>query len=153
MKFTLAYNPDRYGWADATIQNEGENYKISSISYLSDAFKSLSEAIAALVSQNAPESDCAFDHEPGRTKIRFIRKRDQVQIEIYEFENELRNEEWDKGTIVFHTQTDLRRLRHQYLEEADRIMNDIGIKEYLDRWGYEFPIYEYKQIKTPNKSA
>ena len=85
MKFTLGYNIENHGWANSTLQCNGESYEIDSISYLSDAFAGLSQAVLDLLN-GAPESDCGFDHEPGRTKLRFIADGDEVLIQVYEFE-------------------------------------------------------------------
>lgn len=148
MKFTFSYNPGDHGWADATIQNEGTSCQIDSISYLSDAFRDLSEAIRILMKTDAAETSCAFEHEPGRTKMRFTRCEDQVKIEIYKFQNELRDETWDKGELEFTTRTLLKRLKSQYMAAADRILQDIGMEEYRKRWGYDFPIEEYDKIKN-----
>ena len=64
MKFTLAYNVDKSGWADATLQCDGITHTINSISYVSDAFTELSEAVLDLLN-GSTEICCTVDHEPG----------------------------------------------------------------------------------------
>ena len=151
MKFTLAYNIEDHGWANSTLQCNGESYEIDSISYLSDAFAELSQAVLDLLN-GAQESDCGFDHEPGRTKLRFTVEGDQVLIEVYEFDNELMDDEpWDKGKCVQRFKTRISRLKSQYLEEADRILEKYGVKEYEKRWGYPFPMDTYNRVKAVNK--
>ncbi|MCP4372371.1 MAG: hypothetical protein GY797_30340 [Deltaproteobacteria bacterium] len=147
MKFTLSYNLSDHGWADAAIQKDGKSYKINSISYLSDAFTDLSNAVKFLL-QGSLESSCAFDHEPGRTKIKFIKSNENIKLQIYSFQNELRDESWEKGEIVFECDTTLKRLKSQYLNEADRILHNDGLKQYKEKWGYEFPKEIYNQIKN-----
>lgn len=150
MKFTLAYNIEDHGWANSTLQCNGESYEIDSISYLSDAFAELSQAVLDLLN-GAPESDCGFDHEPGRTKLRFTVEGKEVLIEVYEFDNELMDEPWDKGKCAQRFKTRILRLKSQYLEEADRILEKHGAKEYEERWGYPFPMDTYNRVKAVNK--
>ncbi len=138
---------DNYGWADVTIQNEGNNYKIASISYLSDSFTDLSEAILQLL-KGTPEASCAFEHESGRTKIHFIRHGKEILLKVYSFENELREEPWEKGQVVYETITPLIRLKSQYLNEAETILKIHGLDRYKETWGYEFPVKIYEQIKS-----
>lgn len=152
MKFTLAYNLENHGWANSTLQCHGESYEIDSISYLSDAFTELSQAVFHLLN-GVSESDCGFDHEPGRTKLRFVSTDGIVQIDVYEFENELRNEPWSNGKCVKSFKTSLMRLKSQYLEEADRILEKFGPEEYEKRWGYPFPMDTYKRIKQSKLSG
>ena len=147
MKFTLAYNLSHHGWADATIQNEGKKYDIESISYLSDAFSNLSDAVLQLLTGSA-EASCRLDHEPGQMGIRFIRDKENVQIMIYSFQNALADDPWEAGELVYNTETRLLRLKSQYLEEADNILKNNSLEEYFSRWGYEFPINIYNKIKS-----
>ncbi len=147
MKFTLSYNIDDHGWAASTLQCDGESYAIDPISYLSDAFAELSQAVLDLLNR-IPESDCAFDHEPGRTKLRFTVEGQEVLIRVYEFDNELRDEPWDKGKCVHSFKTRILRLKSQYLNEADRILVRYGAKEYEERWRHPFPMDTYIRIKS-----
>ena len=147
MKFTFAYNLDNHGWADATIQCDGNSYSIESISYLSDAFGNFSEAVLTIL-RGVKEAECAFDHEPGRTKIRFTRKGSDVRLRVYSFQQELVDEPWSKGKIEFDCVTTTRRLKSQYLEEADKMLSKHGIDGYSEKWRLaEFPIGTYERIK------
>lgn len=147
MKFTLSYTVHNRGWADAVLEGDGERYVIDGISYLSDAFTELSEAVLQLL-QGCAESGCGFDHEPGRTKLRFVRAGTDVRIAVYVFEKELFDRPWDKGRCVLSFETRLARLKSQYLNVAERLLRDLGVNEYENSWGYPFPLRVYEQIKA-----
>ena len=147
MKFELTYEIEDHGWANAEIKsNEGTHY-IYNISYLSDAFLSLSESVLRLL-RGSLEEGCAFEHEPGRTKIRFLRKEEEVKLLVYSFEREMLDEPWEKGEVVFQTSVPLKRLKSQFLNQAEKILNTIGKTEYRERWGSEFPYENYEAIKN-----
>ncbi|OZG72200.1 hypothetical protein BTA51_17795 [Hahella sp. CCB-MM4] len=129
MKFTLSYSIEDHGWANATLRSENDIYEIDAISYLSDAFEELSLAVLDVLN-GIKEASCGFDHEPGRTKIRFLAKDEMVQIQIYEFQNEMRDEPWEKGKAVQSFETRILRLKSQYLETADKILREHGVAEY-----------------------
>lgn len=150
MKFTLAYDVEDHGWAIASLQCSGERYDMDAISYLSDAFSGLSQAVLDIL-EGRPEAGCGFDHEPGRTKLRFINQGAEVMIQVYEFDNELKDEPWEKGECVKSFQTRTLRLKSQYLDQADRILQDLGVQQYQERWGYPFPVQLYERIKTMSK--
>lgn len=147
MKFTLTYDIESRGWARSALQCNGESYVIDSISYLSDAFLGLSQAVWDLLN-GAKSADCSFDHEPGRTKLRFTVDGDSVLIHVYEFDNELIDKPWDEGRCVQVFQTRLLRLKSQYLQVADGLLERFGAEKYEQRWGYPFPIELYKRVKT-----
>lgn len=147
MKFTLQYNVGEHGWADASVSCEGNTYNIDSISYLGDSFLELSEAVKSLLN-GASEASCFFEHEPGQTRFRLFREGEDITLQIYQFENELAEDPWEKGEKVFECITQLKRLKSQYLNEADKIIKNIGIEKYKERWGYEFPKEVYECIKN-----
>lgn len=147
MKFTLTYNIGDHGWADAIVNCDGNSYNIDSISYLGDSFLELGEAINSLLN-NSTETSCYFEHEPGQTRFRFLKTDEKITFQIYWFENELMEEPWENGKKVFECETTIKRLKSQYLNEAEKIIKNIGLEKYKDQWGYEFPKEVYKKIKN-----
>jgi len=147
MKFELTYEIEDHGWADAEIKSADGTHHIYNISYLSDAFLDLSDSILRLL-RGSKEEGCAFEHEPGRTKVRFLRSDEEIQVFVYSFEHEMVDEPWEKGEVVFQTSVSLMRLKSQFLNQADKILNTIGSSEYKELWGSEFPIENYNAIKN-----
>jgi hypothetical protein len=152
MDFTFAYNLSEHGWADVTIQNEGHTYHIDSISYVSDAFRALGEAICRLIN-GCDDTGCSFDHEPGATRIRFRASGNTIHLIVYRFDSDLRYIPWEKGKVQYTTITALSRITSQYLEAADRILRQLGVDEYMRRWGYPFPLDVCDQIKKSGTPA
>ncbi len=146
MKFELSYELEDHGWADAFIRYNDKTHYISNISYLSDALSGLSEAILHLLN-GCTESECAFEHEPGRTKLRFIRNDEEITIKVYEFKHEMREEDWSVGEIVFCATVSLKRLKSQYLNQVENILSGLGEKGYEESWGAPFPMRLYNEIK------
>jgi hypothetical protein len=147
MKFELTYVIEDHGWAEAEIKSADGVHHIYNISYLSDAFLGLSDSVLRLL-RGSQEEGCAFEHEPGRTKIRFIRSGEELKVLVYSFEREMLDEPWEKGVVVFQTSVALKRLKSQFLNQADNILNSIGSAEYKEQWGSEFPIENYEAIKN-----
>jgi len=147
MKFTLSYNIGEHGWADVTVKCEGNTYNIDSISYLGNSFLELGEAVRALLN-NATEASCFFEHEPGQTRFRFFREGVKITFQIYTFENELMEEPWENGEKVFECITTIKRLKSQFLNESEKIINNVGFEKYKESWGFEFPKEVYEEIKN-----
>jgi hypothetical protein len=147
MKFELTYEIEDQGWVNAEIKSSDGIYHIYNISYLSDALLDLSDSILKLL-RGSKEEGCSFEYEPGRTKIRFLRSDEEIQIAAYSFECEMVDEPWEKGEVVFQTSVPLERLKSQFLDQAGKILNTIGSSEYKELWGSEFPIENYNAIKN-----
>ena len=147
MKFEFIYEIEDHGWANAEIRSADGTHYIYNISYLSDAFLDLSDSILKLL-RGSKEEGCAFEHEPGRTKIRFLRSEEEVKIVVYSFEREMFDDPWEMGEVIFQTSASLNRLKSQFLNQADNILNTIGSSEYKEFWGSEFPIENYNAIKN-----
>ncbi len=149
MKFNFTYSLDGSGWADSTWYCAGDTVEISSISYLSDAFLSLSEAVDDLLN-GRQESSCEFDHEPGRTKIRFILNDKLVIIEIFDIGDTYKEIPYEQAKLLFKCETTLLRLKSKFLEAADLIHDKFDEKSYQKEWGYPFPFELYNKIKSEN---
>lgn len=147
MKFKFDYIVGEHGWADACFYDGDSKYEIYDISYLSDAFRSLSESILQIL-KGLDDASCAFDHEPGRTRILMQAEGDQVRLTFFQFKKELVNEDWNKGNMNFQIVTRKKRLKSKYLDVADKILKEYGIEEYKIRWRHNFPTEIYEQIKS-----
>jgi len=147
MKFELLYEVEDHGWANATIKARGEACHIDGISYLSDALYDLCDAVLRLLKGGADEQ-CAFEHEPGRSKLRFVRAGNDVNVAVYQFERELRDEPWENGIVAFEASVALPRLKSQLLAACDRIIEDKGLAGYEEAWGSPFPSLHYEAIKN-----
>jgi hypothetical protein len=150
--FEFSYHLTGSGWSEARVADEA-NHVIVTASYLSDALRSLIEAVSLIV-EGADEARCSWDEEPGEYRWILRRETDGVALEILVFD-ELWNDEPDEaGRPVFSTRQSPLRVARAVLSGAQRVLDDLGEAEYERQWvEHPFPTAALERLRAALRSA
>jgi hypothetical protein len=146
------YQLKSHGWALATI-SDGQTEVTFPASYLCDALRDFVDALASL--STASSAECMWQEEPGQVRWSFRRAGDRVTVHV----------SWaDENHGTFSADDDLLHFGEEVNKELRNLLNEWGVKGYLDKWGHPFPqeahnkleqalIHERKQRQIPRQSG
>jgi hypothetical protein len=130
--FEFGYRLTGAGWSEARVADE-RSHVIVTASYLSDALRSLIEAIALAV-EGLPEARCSWDEEPGEHRWIFRWDGDDLRIEIRAFDELWGDQPDEQGRLLFATRQDPLRVARVVVSTVQALLDDLGEAEYQRRW-------------------
>lgn len=143
--FSFEYRLVGSGWSEGTIRDD-EAHATLTASHLSDALRSLLEAVA-LVTEGQAEARCSWEEEPG--EYRFVLRRDgnDVALSVLGFD-ELRGRPDEEGTVIFLTRQSVLRVARVILAAAQKVLDDVGLDGYREMWvQHEFPSAALERLR------
>lgn len=150
--FEFEYNLIGAGWAKARIADDKRHADLSA-SYLSDALRSLVEAVALII-EGQTEARCSWEEEPGEFRWIFRRQADALSVQILVFDDVWGDEPDDTGREVFSTLQDPARVGHVILSAAQRVVDDLGETEYGNQWiEHPFPKDAVERLRVALQAA
>lgn len=150
--FEFDYKLTGSGWSEARIADD-DGHAIVTASYLSDALRSLLEAVALVVEGQA-EARFSWDEEPGEYRWVLTREADALIIKILAFDKLWGDEPDAVGRRVFATLQDPMRVGRAVLSAAQRLIDDLGEAEYERQWvEHPFPTGALDRLRTALRSA
>lgn len=150
--FEFSYRLTGTGWAEARVADD-QSHVIVTASYLSDALRSLIEAVA-LVLEGVTEAGCSWDEEPGECRWILRREPDALSIEILAFDELWGDKPDDVGRSVFRTRQDPMRVGRAVLSAAQRLVDELGEAGYERQWvEHPFPTDALERLRTALRSA
>jgi hypothetical protein len=134
LMFKFDYRLTGPGWSEAKVADEHRHATLSA-SYLSDALRSLLEAVALIV-EGHTDARCSWDEEPG--EFRWIFRRaddiDLVELKILMFPQLCGDAPDGDGEEVFRTTQSALRFGRVVLAEAQRLCDEHGEEGYAEQW-------------------
>jgi hypothetical protein len=148
-KFTIKYELEDAGWAQASIDFQGDSVQMTA-SYLHDTLRELAEAAISIVN-GAKTARVVFMDEPGEHQLLLCRlSDDKIEFEVRWFDDW---ESWgmlpaDKYDVRLQGSTTIRRFRHEVLNVLWKIFEEYGAENYKEKWiEHEFPLNKYEELK------
>ena len=129
------------GWSAARVADEHHHASLSA-SYLSDALRSLLDAVALIV-EGHRDARCSWDEEPGEYRWIFRRANDidVVELRILMFPELWGNGPDAEGAEVFRTMQSPLRFGRVVLAGAQRVLDEHGEEGYAAQWiEHPFPV-------------
>lgn len=144
---SISYHLVAHGWSRTRV-SDGEQCASLTASYISDALGDFTSAVIALLRGNE-RATCTWLEEPGEYHWYFYRCSEDVQIVIVWFDDwSTYRDPHDHGRVVFLTRCSLQHLARQVLGQLQRIVREVGIERYRERWGtHDFPLCGYRVLK------
>lgn len=137
--FEFDYRLTGRGWAEARVADD-EVWVVVTASYLSDALRSLIEAVALTV-EGIPEARCFWEEEPGEYRWIFSWNGDSVTLEIRAFDDLWDGQPDEAGRIIFQTEQDPIRIGRAVLSAAQAVLDQYGLEQYRKQWvEHPFPV-------------
>lgn len=150
--FEFDYKLTGSGWSEARIADD-DSHAIVTASYLSDALRSLVDAVALVVEGQA-EARCSWDEEPGEYRWILRRAAGGLRVEILAFDHLWGDEPDEAGREVFSTIQDPMRVARVVLSAAQRVLDDLGAAEYERQWvEHPFPAEALERLRAAIQSA
>lgn len=135
------------GWAAASIEGADSSVELHA-SYLGDALGVLLGAINALL-EGGESARCSWEVEPGEFRWIFARRGAAVELTILTLPSAFPELPDEDGNEIFRTVEPLREVASSVANAAQRILDDLGEAEYLDRWvQYPFPIERLRSLQN-----
>lgn len=133
MGFRLDYDLQQHGWADVTVELDGQNHLLR-VSYLSDALRDLLDAVWGLTN-GALETSVFLEREPTVWRWVLRRDGDSVLVDVQELEGRS-----ERGGVVIHGSVALAELAAEFVREGRRLLAEYGEDGYRERWvANDFP--------------
>lgn len=144
---TINYKLVGTGWAECEI-TDGTKSVLTSASYLSDALRSLAEAVFEITSHDIQESRAKFDEEPGEFRFIFKKENEFIKISILKFDDLWSDESDENGKLIFETICSAKDLKQSMIACLDNILKEYSLEEYAEKWALcDFPEDVYQKLK------
>src|SRR5688500_8265819 len=139
----LDYTLHEHGWASATV-GDGETTVSFEVSYLGDALGDLARAPRAIL-RGLPESECAFQQEPGEHRLLFAREGQAIRVTVERLLETFSRRQ--HGEVLLVTESEPLQLAEEVLNCLFRVLARHGEDDYLKRWkNAPFPSAEYRDL-------
>jgi len=143
-KISFSYKPEPRGWNSAAI-SDGEQELILDASWLSDALRDLTGAVASLL-ESADSVVFSWQSTPGSWRWILTKENEKLRIQILHFERDFSKLEDSKGEPVFSAETDVMRFAIVVRGQLRQILNDVGLVTYKEMTTYDFPFSAYERL-------
>ncbi|QDV20296.1 hypothetical protein Pan153_49710 [Gimesia panareensis] len=146
VKFAISYQVHEHGWASVAL-SDGRTTIERPVSCLHDSLLDLARMALSLKAGHA-ESMARFLDEPGELQLVVIRDGHQAKYTVRWFSEESRGGMFsaEDGDILLEGTTTPVRIVQQITQVLWKIHEQIGVKEYRNRWQADFPLREYQQL-------
>ena len=134
------------GWAEATLSDGKKDVKIFA-SRLSDGLWELIITVWKII-EVENNAICSWQEEPGNYRWLFSRDGDQLKLRILWFEKAFCQLPDEKGKEVFVVSDDVVKMIRTIIRAYDKLLYEIGEKEYKENWTYDFPKVELERLRA-----
>jgi hypothetical protein len=144
-ELTFRYRLVGIGWSVAEI-SDGVNQASLTASYLSDALGDLVRVVLSLL-HGAGEGVCSWLEEPGEYRWRFRRVGDELEIQIFWYEDWYELVPDKTGRLHFSTRRSLCQFASRLEAALKRLLEEYGLEGYRQKWvEHDFPNRELSQL-------
>jgi hypothetical protein len=138
----------RHGWCDILIGINNDEFS-DSISYtpndgLYDFLVSLTKSFVA---PKMTRIVCQLSNEPGYFAVSFWNHHPDIRL-VIQFVPDYGKSVTDEHKLVFDSTCDLWRFGRKVLQSYQNLLDVYDIEGYQELWGYQFPLREFKDLKS-----
>jgi hypothetical protein len=120
------------------------------VSFLSDAIYEIASKIS-MMDKDSEVIIITMQTEPGEYRFKISKISQELCLfQVFEMSDNFSSEALEEGILLLSQEIKTIRLARIIYRELTK-MKDMGLDEYMDRWGAEFPIEEYRRLSDSIK--
>ena len=146
MSVAVAYKITGRGWADCTIDIDGQRIRLEA-SFLSDSLDDLLRATRVAVEARM-ESTAIFTDEPGESRLKLIPSGDRLLVRALRFRDEFSKASDDEGELVAEAECRLRTFAGAVLAACQEVYREVGVEAYQASMRHTFPIEQMDALRA-----
>jgi len=148
-KLEVSFNSPQCGWMSIGFEDGvGEFHTTTAHSPHEFAMPELLQILTALLDANSPQNEylLKWNRDPEEFDFRFVRKGDNLLLEIYQYPTEDRHVM--ERELVFAHSGNLREVCASFQETFDQLYEDRETDEFEFNWRQPFPFAALESFRT-----
>ena len=147
-KLEVSFNSPQCGWMSIGFDDGvTEFHTTTAHSPHALALPELLKILTLLIDKNSPQNEylLRWNRDPEEFDFRFVRARDELSLEIYQYPTEERDATEKK--LVFSHTGDVKELCYAFAETFNQLYEDRNTDEFEFNWRQPFPYKEFEEFK------